>query len=131
MLCVNVFVCMCVCVCVCVCLCACVYAAVIHPPKSQVALPETVINYECQGGDNIDLFLNDTIVLNSNEALLSIGISFTYTSSLGIFGRFNITIIASVLNNETSVYCLDTDGKSLKVYIYTVEGKSRHSEEGC
>ena len=119
----------CIYVCVCIFLRMCVYAAVIQPPKSQVALPGTVVNYICEGESSIDLILNGTIIRDSQARaeLLSLGFNFTYTA-MGIVGSFNITINSSVLNNGSSVYCVDST-KTHKVYIYTVEGTSRHSEE--
>ena len=130
MLCVYECVCVYVCLCVCVFACMCVCAAVIQPPKSQVALPGTVVNYVCHGDKGIELVVNLDKAREAGPELLNIGINFKYTS-VGNVGVYNITINASVLNNGTDIYCLDDDGKSFIAYIYTVEGKSRHNARGC
>ena len=105
--------------------CICVHVAIIEPPESQVALPGTVINYICQGDDTIDLLFNDSITaqdLQAGEELLTIGIDFTYDSSNH---KYTVSINASILNNGTSLFCVDKSSKTAKVHIYTVEGKAR------
>ena len=118
----------------CVCMCVCVHAAVIHPPESQVALPGTVVNYVCEGDDTLTLQFNDSKSVNevqAAEAFLDIGINFTLNNSVRAKYVYTVSVNASILNNGTFFFCLDGNGKSSKVYIYTVEGKARHNEERC
>ena len=126
MLCVYLHVCAYECLCVCMCVHVCVHAAVIRPPKSQVAFPGTVVNYVCQGDDTIDLVLNGSVVRDDQPGatFLSKGINFTYVLMGGV-GVYTITINASVLNNGTFIFCLDVSSKSSRVYIYTAEGMIR------
>ena len=112
-------------------MCIFVHAAVIQPPESQVAFPGTVVNYVCQGDDTIAIVLNDSLTGDEYQAgdyFLDKGVNFMLDSRGDIY-VYNITINASMLNNGTSFFCLDNNGKSTKVYLYTVEGKAQNFKE--
>ena len=110
--------------------CTCVHmfvnVAVIQPPKSQVALSGKFVNYICQGDNTIEIAFNTTQKTGEHQAgadFLNKGINFML-DSMGDVSVYNIIINASILNNGTSIYCVDNGVRSMQVYIYAVEGKA-------
>ena len=111
-------------------MCTCVHTAVIQPSESQVALPGDTVIYTCHGEDSPLLLFIDSYVINGDQipqAILDKGINVTFDPKNSSFAMYTVTINASVSNNETRLLCLDTE-KSPKVFIYTVEGETSHTD---
>ena len=98
----------------------------VEPPRSQVALPGTIVNYSCHGIGYVELKFNGTIIAHASTAadmhLNDLGINFEHFDD----NSFDISINASVYNNGTFFVCEDEDDiPSPKMYVYTVNGKSQ------
>lgn len=98
----------------------------IEPPRSQVALPGTIVNYTCHGVGYVELKFNGTIIAGGNpvgdEYLSNLGINYVKLETC----TYEISINASTKNNGTFFVCEDDhDDPSSKIYIYTVDGKGQ------
>ena len=101
----------------------------VEPPRSQVALPGTIVNYTCYGENHVMLRFNGvtsaSASVEADNYLKSLGISYIYKHTN--VWAYEFSINASTTNNGTYFQCEEGSDTSPLIYVYTVDGRGQYN----